>query len=143
MRNRSAPLIARYAGAIPAGGEGEARVRTTVHDVANAAGVSVSTVSRALTGGRVSPATRETVLEAAERLGYRPNRAAQGLITGRTGNLGLIVPDLRNPFFADVLDGTLEQFEADGYELVTAACCNDEAGRPAPWRPCSTAAWTA
>ncbi|GAA3351396.1 LacI family DNA-binding transcriptional regulator [Amorphoplanes nipponensis] len=80
-------------------------MRTTVHDVASAAGVSVSTVSRALTGGRVSPATRETVLRAAERLGYRPNRAAQGLITGRTGNLGLIVPDLRNPFFADVAKG--------------------------------------
>jgi len=87
------------------GSEGEARVRTTVHDVASAAGVSVSTVSRALTGGRVSPATRESVLAAAERLGYQPNRAAQGLITGRTGNLGLIVPDLRNPFFADVAKG--------------------------------------
>ena len=80
-------------------------MRTTVHDVAAAAGVSVSTVSRALTGGRVSPTTRQTVLAAAERLGYEPNRAAQGLITGRTGNLGLIVPDLRNPFFADVAKG--------------------------------------
>src|SRR5690349_12930069 len=87
------------------GGEGEPRVRMTVHDVANAAGVSVSTVSRALTGGRVSPATRETVVAAAERLGYQPNRAARGLITGRTGNLGLIVPDLRNPCFADVAKG--------------------------------------
>lgn len=106
MRNRSPPLVSGYAGAIIGpGSEGEGRVRTTVHDVASAAGVSVSTVSRALTGGRVSPTTRETVLEAAARLGYRPNRAAQGLITGRTGNLGLIVPDLRNPFFADVAKG--------------------------------------
>ncbi|MFI1989046.1 LacI family DNA-binding transcriptional regulator [Actinoplanes sp. NPDC020271] len=80
-------------------------VRTTVQDVAREAGVSVSTVSRALTGGSVSAATRETVLEAATRLGYRVNRAARGLITGRTGNLGLIVPDLRNPFFADVAKG--------------------------------------
>ncbi len=80
-------------------------MRTTVQDVAREAGVSVSTVSRALTGGTVSAATRETVLEAATRLGYRVNRAARGLITGRTGNLGLIVPDLRNPFFADVAKG--------------------------------------
>lgn len=80
-------------------------MRTTVHDVADAAGVSVSTVSRALTGGSVSPATRATVMAAAERLGYRPNRTARGLITGRTGNYGLIVPDLRNPFFADIAKG--------------------------------------
>ncbi|MFC3992541.1 LacI family DNA-binding transcriptional regulator [Actinoplanes siamensis] len=79
--------------------------RTTVQDIARAAGVSVSTVSRALTGGTVSAATRETVIEAATRLNYQPNRAARGLITGRTANLGLIVPDLRNPFFADVAKG--------------------------------------
>ncbi|GIE86022.1 LacI family DNA-binding transcriptional regulator [Actinoplanes regularis] len=80
-------------------------MRTTVHDVARAAGVSVSTVSRALTGGTVSAATRQAVIEVATRLGYQPNRAARGLITGRTGNLGLIVPDLRNPFFAEVAKG--------------------------------------
>ncbi|GIF08439.1 LacI family transcriptional regulator [Actinoplanes siamensis] len=62
-------------------------------------------MSRALTGGTVSAATRETVIEAATRLNYQPNRAARGLITGRTANLGLIVPDLRNPFFADVAKG--------------------------------------
>ncbi|GAA2702119.1 LacI family transcriptional regulator [Actinoplanes palleronii] len=87
-------------------------VRTTVQDVARAAGVSVSTVSRALTGGIVSPATREAVLEVATRLGYQPNRAARGLITGRTGNLGLIVPDLRNPFFADVAKGVTARARA-------------------------------
>ena len=79
--------------------------RTTIHDVARAAGVSPSTVSRAMTGGVVSPATRQVVLAAADRLGYRPNRQAQGLVTGRTGTLGLVVPDLGNPFFADVAKG--------------------------------------
>ncbi|MBG0564467.1 LacI family DNA-binding transcriptional regulator [Actinoplanes aureus] len=87
-------------------------MRKTVHDVADAAGVSVSTVSRALTGGSVSPATRETVMAAAERLGYRPNRTARGLITGRTGNYGLIVPDLRNPFFADIAKGVTARARA-------------------------------
>ncbi|WP_430782920.1 LacI family DNA-binding transcriptional regulator [Actinoplanes sp. G11-F43] len=87
-------------------------MRTTVQDVARAAGVSVSTVSRALTGGAVSPATREAVVAVAHRLGYQPNRAARGLITGRTGNLGLIVPDLRNPFFADVAKGVTARARA-------------------------------
>jgi LacI family transcriptional regulator len=90
-------------------------VRTTVQDVARAAGVSVSTVSRALTGGSVSPATREAVVAVAHRLGYQPNRAARGLITGRTGNLGLIVPDLRNPFFADVAKGVTARARAVDY----------------------------
>jgi DNA-binding LacI/PurR family transcriptional regulator len=79
--------------------------RTTIHDVARVAGVSPSTVSRAMTGGVVGPATRQAVLSAADRLGYRPNRQAQGLVTGRTGTLGLVVPDLGNPFFADVAKG--------------------------------------
>jgi LacI family transcriptional regulator len=79
--------------------------RATIRDVAREVGVSSSTVSRAMTGGVVSPETRETVLAAAGRLGYRPNRQAQGLVTGRTGSLGLVVPDLRNPFFADVAKG--------------------------------------
>ncbi|MEV4274561.1 LacI family DNA-binding transcriptional regulator [Actinoplanes xinjiangensis] len=87
-------------------------MRTTVQDVARAAGVSVSTVSRALTGGSVSPSTREAVMAVAHRLGYQPNRAARGLITGRTGNLGLIVPDLRNPFFADVAKGVTARARA-------------------------------
>ncbi|GIF11660.1 LacI family DNA-binding transcriptional regulator [Actinoplanes teichomyceticus] len=84
----------------------------TVSDVARAAGVSASTVSRALTGGTVSPATREMVMAVASQLGYQPNRAARGLITGRTGNLGLIVPDLRNPFFADVVKGVTTRARA-------------------------------
>ncbi|WP_448059524.1 LacI family DNA-binding transcriptional regulator [Cellulomonas hominis] len=81
------------------------QARTTIHDVARLAGVSASTVSRAMTGGVVSPTTRQVVQRAAARLGYRPNRAAQGLVTGRTGTLGLVIPDLRNPFFADVAKG--------------------------------------
>lgn len=78
----------------------------TIRDVARAAGVSASTVSRALaTPDLVNATNREKVLRAAERLGYRPNRAARGLTTGRTGNLGLIVPDLANPFFPGVVKG--------------------------------------
>jgi LacI family transcriptional regulator len=76
----------------------------TITDVARAAGVSASTVSRSLSvPEKVDPSTRERVLKVAEHLGYQPNRAARGLITGRTGNLGLLLPDLANPFFPSLV----------------------------------------
>lgn len=78
----------------------------TIRDVARESGVSISTVSRVFTmPGVVSGPTRERVAAVATRLGYQPNRAARGLITGKTGNLGVIVPDLGNPFFQGVLHG--------------------------------------
>src|SRR5664280_2619521 len=79
---------------------------STSRDVARAAGVSVATVSRAFSEkGAVSDNTRRRVLTEARRLGYSPNPAARRLITGRSGNIGLIVPDLANPFFADIIKG--------------------------------------
>lgn len=98
--------------------------RSTIHDVARLAGVSSSTVSRAMTGGIVSPATRQAVLSAADRLGYRPNRQAQGLVTGRTGTLGLVVPDLGNPFFADVAKGV--SVRARGLDIQVFIADTDE-----------------
>ncbi len=78
----------------------------TIRDVARQAQVSVSTVSRALSApGLVKEATRQRVLEVVQGLGYQPNRAARSLITGRTGNLGIVVPDLENPFYPAVLRG--------------------------------------
>ena len=93
----------------------------TIRDVASAAGVSQSTVSRALSMPElVNPATRARVLEAAGRLGYQPNRAARGLITGRTGNLGLIVPDLSNPFFSSVVKGVQAAARGADYSVFIA-----------------------
>ncbi|MFG1993035.1 LacI family DNA-binding transcriptional regulator [Actinoplanes sp. NPDC048988] len=78
----------------------------TIKDVARAAGVSAATVTRALSNPEVvRPSTRDRVKEIAASLGYHPNRAARGLITGRTGNLGLLVPDLGNPFFPSIVKG--------------------------------------
>ena len=72
----------------------------TIHDVARRAQVSASTVSRALSASDlVRRATRDRVLAAAKELGYQPNPAARSLITGRTGNIGIVVPDLNNPFY--------------------------------------------
>ena len=78
----------------------------TSRDVARAAGVSVATVSRAFSeNGSVSQGTKRRVLTEAARLGYYPDPAARRLITGFSGNVGLIVPDISNPFFADTAKG--------------------------------------
>lgn len=96
-------------------------MNATIHDVAKAAKVSPSTVSRAFTMPDLLRAdTRERVLAAAQRLGYQPNRAARGLITGRTGNVGVIVPDLSNPFFPAVLKGAQARARESDYAVFLA-----------------------
>jgi DNA-binding LacI/PurR family transcriptional regulator len=98
----------------------------TIHDVARRAQVSVSTVSRAFTMPElVRPATREAILRAADELGYRPNRAARGLITGKTGNLGIVVPDLQNPFFPSVVSGAQAQARQADYAVFLADSAED------------------
>src|SRR6516165_4289280 len=78
----------------------------TIKDVARESGVNVSTVSRALNGEYgVHADTRELVVAVAQRLRYRPNRVAQGLVTGRSHTLALMVSDIRNLFFAEVPRG--------------------------------------
>ncbi len=103
----------------------------SARDVARAAGVSVATVSRTLTRpGSVAPATRDKVLATARALGYRPNAAARSLITGRTGNIGLIVPDLENPFFASVTKGVQLRARAAGYAVFIADSDEDASLEP-------------
>ncbi len=76
---------------------------STLKDVANRVGVSVATVSYALTGrGSVSEETRKKVLAAVKELSYRPNRTAQAMRTGFTQSIGLLLPDLTNPFFPEL-----------------------------------------
>lgn len=89
--------------------------------MARAAGVSVATVSRSFTvPDTVATATRERVLAAAAELHYEPNRAARGLITGRTGNVGVIVPDLGNPYFHAVLKGVQARARQADYAVFVA-----------------------
>ena len=93
----------------------------TVRDVAAMAGVSISTVSRALsTPDMVNEVTRQRVTNAARELDYRPNPAARGLRVGRTNNLGLLIPDLENPFFASVTKGVQSRARAAGYAVFVA-----------------------
>ncbi|MEJ3651390.1 LacI family DNA-binding transcriptional regulator [Actinomycetes bacterium KLBMP 9759] len=95
------------------------RTGPTISDVAARCGVAVSTVSRALTmPGRVSEATRKRVVAAADELGYQPNPRARSLLSGRTDTIGLLMPDITNPFFFDVIRGTQAQAAAAGYSLM-------------------------
>ena len=94
--------------------------RATALDVAAKAGVSQPTVSLVLSGNpkaRVSPDTRARVLRAAEELGYRPNLLAQGLVRRRSFALGVVVPDLGNPFFAAVVSGAEKVAARAGYAV--------------------------
>lgn len=92
-----------------------------ITDVARAAGVSPSTVSRALSRPEsVRLETRQRVHRAVSELGYHPNRAARGLITGRTGNIGLILPDLTNPFFPAIVKGVQARAREADYSLFLA-----------------------
>jgi LacI family transcriptional regulator len=103
----------------------------TIRDVAQAAGVSPSTVSRALTvPDKVDERTRERVLALAASLGYRANRAARGLITGRTGNLGLLVPDLANPFFPGLVKGIQARALESDYQVFVVDTDEDASAEP-------------
>lgn len=96
----------------------------TITDIAREAGVTPSTVSRALNGRYgISTAIRERVISAAQRLDYKPNLVARGLVTGRSQSLALLVSDIRNPFFAEVARGAEDEANAAGYDIVL---CNSD-----------------
>lgn len=101
----------------------------TLRDVAARAEVSVATASRALQKpAMVSASTRERVRQAVDELGYAPNRSARTLITGRTGVLGVIVPDLLNPFYPALLKGAQERAHHHGVQLLLADAEETAAG---------------
>ena len=91
----------------------------TIRDVARAANVSISTVSHVLSGKRpTSGQTRRRVEDVVERLGYRPNRVAQSLVWRRPFALGLIIPDIMNPYFPTFARGAEDRVRERGYTLV-------------------------
>jgi LacI family transcriptional regulator len=98
------------------------RQRTTIADVAKRAGVSTSSVSRHLKG---LPVNGSAAIAAAMReLDYRPSALARSLKSGRTNTIGLVVPDVTNPFFAGVVKGAESVAHGTGYNLVL--CNTDE-----------------
>lgn len=93
--------------------------RTTSVDVAREAGVSQSTVSRALAGdGRISEETKKKIRKTAERLGYTPNGIARSLQTKKTNMVGLIMADILNPFYPAVLEIYTQKLNAMGKQLL-------------------------
>jgi len=97
----------------------------TISQVAEAAGVARSSVSRAFTRpDMLSPETVARIKDAAERLGYVPNHTARALSTGRHGNVALIVPDVANPFFPPLIRAA--QIEADRFDFCVFLGNSDE-----------------
>ena len=97
----------------------------SIRDVAEQAGLSVASVSRVLSGlPGVSEATRQRVMMAVEALGYRPNLAARRLRSQRTDTLGLIVSDIRNPYFTEVSRAVEDVAYAHGMRVMF--CKTDE-----------------
>ncbi|MCX7795182.1 MAG: LacI family transcriptional regulator [bacterium] len=93
--------------------------RANIQDVAKLAGVSPSTVSRALNGfPGISEKTRQKVIEAAKRLNYKPNYRGQILTTRSTRNIGLLITDITNPFFPELVRGAEETASEVGYTIL-------------------------
>lgn len=91
----------------------------TIIDVAKLAGVSKSTAARALSGSaNISQASREAVLRAAATTGYERNHLAVGMRSGRSGMLGLVIPDITNPFWAEVARGAQDEAADVGLSLL-------------------------
>jgi LacI family transcriptional regulator len=101
----------------------------TIHDVARRAGVSSATVSHVINNSRyVSPETRERVQEAIDALRYRRDGIARSLRRARTSTIGVIISDITNPFFADLVRGIEDRIygREDGYNIIL--CNTDEHG---------------
>ncbi|MBN2655520.1 MAG: LacI family DNA-binding transcriptional regulator [Spirochaetales bacterium] len=95
------------------------RKRVTIKDIAREVGVSAHSVSLALNNqGRISEPVRKKILETADRMNYRPNILARGLVQGRTYLLGFICPAIHESFFASILSGVEEKCSRKGYDVI-------------------------
>ena len=100
-------------------------LKVTIKDIAKTVGVNVSTVSRALNGkSGVSDELRQKILQVAKQMGYSPDMTATGLKKGRTKIIGVLIPDISNPFFAQIVRGMEKVFNPVGYHLLL--CSTDE-----------------
>lgn len=102
-------------------------MNVTIKDIARVAGVSHSTVSRALNNHpAISDATRDRIIELAQQMGYVPNAAALGLKTNRTRALGVIVRQIDDPFWSEVMEGVDNVLHPEGYSLFIASTHNEK-----------------
>lgn len=116
----------------------------TIKDIAREAGVSYASVSRALSGSRgVSVKTAQRILAVAKKLNYLPNGIARNLVNQRSKTLGLILPDISNPFFSDIALAVIHTAERAGYQTILS---NTDlgaarAGAPAPAHARAAGGW--
>lgn len=94
----------------------------TMKEIAELAGVSKTTVSKVINNKdhNISKATKDKILNIVKEKNYVPNKLAQGLVTKRTNNIGLIIPDIGNPFFTDISKGVEHYARGKGYNVVFA-----------------------
>ena len=93
---------------------------STIQDVALRAKISITTVSRVINNSphRVNRVTRERVLKTIKEMDFRPNALAQGLITKRTMTVGVIIPDISNPYYAEIVRGIQDRADDEGYAVI-------------------------
>ena len=91
-----------------------------IQDVASRAKVSIATVSRVLneSSHKVRPPTRQRVLAAVRHLDYRPNALARGLLMKKTMTIGIIIPDISNPYYAEIVRGIQDVADETGYNVL-------------------------
>lgn len=99
---------------------------TRLKDIAQDLGLSVVTVSKVLRDHPdIGEETRKRVLQRMQELNYQPNLTARALVTGRTWTLGLVVPDLLHPFFAEIANAITAEIRKHGYSLLIASSNED------------------
>ncbi|MGD9677412.1 MAG: catabolite control protein A [Vulcanibacillus sp.] len=97
-------------------------MQATIYDVAKESGFSMATVSRVINGStQVKPATRKKIQVAVNKLGYRPNAVARGLASKKTTTIGVIIPDIANYFFAEVVRGIEDIASMYNYNIITSS----------------------
>lgn len=119
---KSSPLATPPASrAVGTAGKSRRSPAPTIKDVARLAGVSTAAVSKCINGAqRFTPEVEARIAEAVKTLGYRSNPLAQGMTTGRTGNLGIVILDIRNPHFTSFVKGASRAAAESGANLLFA-----------------------
>lgn len=101
-------------------------MRVTMKEIAKRANVSIKTVSRVVNGqGEISPETVRRVQEVIDEFGYRPNLMARSLVTQRTNSIGLIVPNISNPFYPEVAQAVLSTARENRHNMLLCSHEND------------------
>jgi LacI family transcriptional regulator len=101
--------------------------KVTIYDIAKKLDITAATVSRALNNNpKISPATRQLVLDTAAKMNYKQNKLAQALRSGKSNNVGVIVPRIDSNFFASVIRGIEEELHPEGYHVIICQTHEDE-----------------